>query len=246
MLRVSRTLAERGGFSLIELLVVLVVVTLLTAGTFTILGSQVALYSVQHAKFGTQVSLRTGAGILSWALQEVSATGGDLTTIATNSVTMRAVHAAGIICSTGVQWFGVHDPSGRFGANDSVFVYSIQDDEWNIVSVTAADTTAAGLSTNAPDCFWGDTTNAPNPDVALDLGGSATIIDSLMVGSPIRAFHPVQFDLEQVNGKYWLTQSVSGGSSEIIAGPLLSPSDSGLVFQYYDVDGAVTPLCQRT
>ena len=92
--------AGRGGFSIVELLVALLVATVLTVAAFTLLASQVALYTVQGAKLGTQVSLRTGAGMLSWALQEVSATGGDLTTIGTNSVSMRAVHAAGIICST--------------------------------------------------------------------------------------------------------------------------------------------------
>ena len=163
--------AGRGGFSLIEMLIALLVATVLTVAAFTILASQVALYSVQGAKLGTQVSLRTGAGMLSWALQETSATGGDLVTLGTNSVTMRAVHGAGIICSTSTQWFGVHDVSGQFAASDSVLTYSIQDDEWNIVTVSATDTTASGLSTKTPDCFWGDTTSAPNPEVALDLGG---------------------------------------------------------------------------
>ena len=232
--------AGRGGFSLIEMLIALLVATVLTVAAFTILASQVALYSVQGAKLGTQVSLRTGAGMLSWALQEVSATGGDLTTIGTNSVSMRAVHAAGIICSTSTQWFGIYDVSGQFAASDSVFTYSMQDDDWNIVTVTTADTTASGLATNTPDCFWGDTTSAPDPEVAIDLAGSATIIDSLLVGSAIRAFHPVQFGLEQVSGRYWLTQSVSGGASEVLAGPLMSPADSGLVFHYYDVNGTVT------
>ena len=233
--------AGRGGFTLVELLVTLAVASLLAAGAFTILGSQVALYTVQSAKLGTQVSLRTGASMLSWAIQEASATGGDLTTLGTNSVTMRAVHAGGIICSTSTQWLGIHDVSGQFAASDSVLIYSIQDDEWNIVTVAATDTTTSGLFTKTPDCFWGDTTNAPNPEVAIDLGGSSTIIDSLLVGSPIRAFHPVQFGLEEVSGRYWLVQRVSGATNpERLAGPLMSPADSGLVFSYYDGDGAAT------
>ena len=43
--RVIRT--SRGGFTLVELLVTLVVAVLLAAGAFTILGSQVSLYTVQ-------------------------------------------------------------------------------------------------------------------------------------------------------------------------------------------------------
>ena len=234
-------LAGRGGFSLLELLITLVVASVITVAAFTVLATQVTLYSVQDAKLGTQVSLRTGAGLLSWALQEASATGGDLTTLGTNSVTLRAVHAAGIICSTSAQWFGIYGVSGQFAANDSVLTYSLQDDDWNIVTVSATDTTASGLSSKTPDCFWADTTSAPNPEVAIDLAGSAIIIDALLVGSPIRAFHTVQFNLEQVSGRYWLVQRVSGATDpELLAGPLVSPSEGGLVFSYFDVNGAVT------
>ena len=226
---------------MVELLVTIVVASVLAAGAFAILGSQVALYTVQSAKLGTQVTLRTGASMLSWAIQEASATGGDLTILGTNSLTMRAVHAGGIICSTSTQWLGIHDVSGQFAASDSVLIYSIQDDEWSIVTVAATDTTTSGLFTKTPDCFWGDTTNAPNPEVAIDLGGPPTNVDSLLVGSPIRAFHPVQFGLEEVGGRYWLVQRVSGAvDPERLAGPLMSPADSGLVFSYYDANGAAT------
>ena len=239
--RLRVLLAGRGGFSLLELLITLVVASVITVAAFTVLATQVTLYSVQDAKLGTQVSLRTGAGLLSWALQEASATGGDLTTLGTNSVTLRAVHAAGIICSTSAQWFGIYGVSGQFAASDSVLTYSVQDGDWSILTVAATDTTASGLSTKAPDCFWADTTSAPNPEVAIDLAGTASTIDSLLVGSPIRAFHPVQFSLELVGGRYWLAQRVSGATDpELLAGPLMSPADSGLVFTYYDVFGAVT------
>ena len=222
-------------------MVTLMVASVLTVGAFTILSSQMALYTVQSAKLGTQVSLRAGAGMLSWALQEASATGGDLTTLGANSVSLRAVHAGGIICSTSTQWLGVHDVSGQFAVSDSVLIYSIENDVWNILTLAAADTTTSGLATKTPDCFWGDTTSAPNPEVAIDLAGPITNVDSLLVGSPIRAFHTVQFNLEQVGTRYWLVQRVSGATDpELLAGPLVSPSDGGLVFSYYDVNGAVT------
>ena len=226
---------------MVELMIALVVASVLTAGALTILNSQIALYTVQGAKLETQVSLRTGAGMLSWAFQEASATGGDLTTIGANSVTLRAVHAAGIICSTSAQWFGIYDVSGQFAASDSVLTYSVQSDTWDIVTVADTDTTASGLASKTPDCLWGNPATAPDPEVAIDLAGPSTIIDSLLVGAPIRAFHPVQFDLEEVNGRYWLVQRVSGATDpELLAGPLLSPADSGLVFSYYDVNGVVT------
>ena len=226
---------------MIELIISMVVAGLLTAGALTVLASQIALYTVQGAKLETQVSLRTGAGMLSWALQEASATGGDLVTIGTTTLTLRAVHAAGIVCSKQNQWLGVYNVSGQFAAFDSLLAYSLQDEDWYLGLVDVVDTTASGLATKAPDCFWGDTTSAPNPELAIDVSGPTQIVDSLLVGSPIRAFHQVQFDLEQVSGRYWLVQRVSGATNpELLAGPLMSPADSGLVFSYYDVDGVVT------
>ena len=225
-----------------ELLITMVVASVLIAAAFTILGSQIALYTVQGAKMETQVSLRTGAGLLSWALQEVSGTGGDLTAIGTNSVSLRAVHAAGIVCSRNGSKWGIYDVSGQFATSDSVLAYNLNGESWGLLPpVSAVDTTAAGLAIDAPNCFWGDTTSAPNPEVVLDWGASATLLDSLLVGAPIRAFHPVQFSLEEVSGRYWLVQRVSGATNpELVAGPLLSPADSGLVFHYYDANGAVT------
>ena len=224
------------------MVITMVVAGVLMAAAFTILNSQIALFTVQGAKLETQVSLRTGAGMLSWAFQEASATGGDVTAIGTNSITLRAVHAAGIICSKNGQWFGIYDVSGRFATADSVLAYNIEDESWGMTPpINSVDTSPTGLATNAPDCFWGDTTNAPNPQVAIDWGATTGLLDSLMVGAPIRAFHPVQFSLEDVGGRYWLVQRISGATTpERLAGPLLSPADSGLVFHYYDASGAVT------
>ena len=240
---------------MIELAITLVVGGLLMGAAFTILSSQIALYTVQGAKLETQVSLRTGAGMLSWALQELSATGGDLTTLGTNNVTIRAVHAAGIICSTGPIWIGVYGVSGQFAPQDSVLTYAIEDDEWNIVRVNNVDTLPATVAANTPDCFWGDTTNAPNPEVAIELVGSATIIDNLKVGAPIRAFHPVAYNLEVVDGRYWLVQRVSEATNPELLARNLSTTmghstglirdyalDTSGVGCYYDCMESLTPF----
>ncbi len=225
-----------------ELVITMVVAGVLMAAAFTILNSQIALFTVQGAKLETQVSLRTGAGMLSWAFQEASATGGDVTAIGTNSITLRAVHAAGIVCSQNAQWFGIYDVSGQFVAADSVLAYNMEGERWGLTPpLNSVDRTPTGLATNAPDCFWGDTTNAPNPEVALDWGTTSSLLDSVLVGAPVRAFHPVRFSLEEVGGRYWLVQRISGATDpERVAGPLLSPADSGLVFHYYDVNGDET------
>ena len=59
--------ADRAGFTIVELVITMVVAGVLMAAAFTILTSQIALFTVQGAKLETQVSLRTGASMLSWA-----------------------------------------------------------------------------------------------------------------------------------------------------------------------------------
>ena len=141
---------------------------------------------MQGAKLETQVSLRTGAGMLSWALQELSATGGDLTTLGTHNVTIRAVHAAGIVCAEVGQWFGIYDVSGQFAPSDSVLAYNIEDESWGLLPpVSEAKTDSSAVASQIANCFWGDTTSAPVPEVAIDFGTGSSLLDSLMVGAPM-------------------------------------------------------------
>ena len=51
----------RGGFTIIELLMALLISSVIVAAAFAALSSQLQLYSVQTAKSGTQVTLRAAA-----------------------------------------------------------------------------------------------------------------------------------------------------------------------------------------
>ena len=59
----------------------------------------------------------------------------------------------------------------------------------------------------------------------------------------MRAFRRVEYAAYQLGGRWWLGRKVgAAGSYDLVTGPLRSPSDSGLVFHYYDSTGTETSV----
>ncbi len=74
-------------------------------------------------------------------------------------------------------------------------------------------------------------------------GGSPSVLDVSQVGSLVRSFRSVQYGIYQDGGRWWLGRQVgSAASYEKLTGPLRQPSDSGLVFVYYDAGGNTTTI----
>jgi len=70
-----------------------------------------------------------------------------------------------------------------------------------------------------------------------------TLLDGLQVGSEVRAFRKTSYYTSQSDGRWWLMRGAGVPvDAEIMTGPLASPSDSGLVFKYYDDEGDTTSV----
>lgn len=79
----------------------------------------------------------------------------------------------------------------------------------------------------------------------LDLdSGSGNVLDNVRIGGPVRAFRPVEYGLYfDPDGRWWLGRKVGDASDwEKLTGPLSPPSDSGLAFVYYDLNGDTTSV----
>ncbi len=75
----------------------------------------------------------------------------------------------------------------------------------------------------------------------LDNPSLASVIEVVEVGAPFRAFRRVQYGSYQEDGRWWLGRKVgSAASYQRMMGPLLAPTDSGLVFTYYSAGGDKT------
>ncbi|MGD2216527.1 MAG: hypothetical protein PVJ64_07210 [Gemmatimonadales bacterium] len=156
-LRLDRWRASDGdGFTVIELLIYLVVGVVVIGFIYQVLIGQHRLYMKQQELMDVRSSLRAAAALLTWELRQASALDGDLYTIASNSIALRSIQGAGIVCGADPtnSHYGLWGTSGEFNntPDDSALVFaaggpSAADDYWLVVSM-------ADVSGNVP-CDWG-------------------------------------------------------------------------------------------
>jgi prepilin-type N-terminal cleavage/methylation domain-containing protein len=232
-------MGRRGGFTLVELLVVAVVGVLLVMATYQVLVVNQRTYTVQNEKVRAQQSTRAAMDVLFNELREVSSRGGDILAYDAASLTARVMRAYGIVC--GPDWtttpqFRVRpEAADSFFVGDSVFVYAdndeaaMSDDAWVLAAVSSV----------------GNGVSCPNGDGAQDLTFSgytaAFEADSVRTGAPVRAFTTLEYGLFTLDGEPYLGRRVPGGDWVPIVGPLAPPDAAapGLEFAYFDASGTV-------
>ncbi len=262
----QRRTADEGGFTVIELLVYLMIASVIVASIYQLLIGQNRLYMKQRELTDVRSSLRAAAALLSWELRQAAAAEGDIYTIGPNSVALRSIQATGVICGeheTKIR-YGLWGSSGEFGetADDSALIFAAGGfagyvpDQWKVVKVDSV----WPLQGHGIDyCAWGDTDigkgkgsstgkgsncNSKSgclqiePDLRVHVTGD---VDGVYIGAAFLAFRRVEYGLFLEGGRWWLGRKIGAAASyEKLTGPLGSPSDSGLVFVYYDRAGNTT------
>ncbi|MGD2154063.1 MAG: hypothetical protein PVG79_12405 [Gemmatimonadales bacterium] len=249
-----------AGFTVVELLVYMVIAMVLLVGVYQLLIGQGRLYSKQRELQDVRTTMRTAANLLAWELRQASAAEGDLYDIDIYEFTVRSVQGMGFVCAAHPSQprYGLAFISGEFYATseDSVMMYALEgpgssDDGWVIGTVGEKWSSGGGT----PYCFYGDS-NTVATDIVLEVytvdpeeveeGEEVEDEDKLplsgvVVGAPVRAFRRVNYGLYVEGDRWWLGRKVGDADSyERLTGPLSAPSDSGLVFVYYDRSGNVT------
>jgi prepilin-type N-terminal cleavage/methylation domain-containing protein len=235
-----------GGFTLVELLVVVVIGALILGATYQVLAVQQRSYRQQSAVISTQQTMRDALAVLESELREISPAGGDLLMMTPDSLTFRAYRAAGFICSfdEAGQRIVVHEvPEVTSGGNTAfrvgaTLLYFIEnqpqtgaDDQWGEVLI----------SNPPPD---------PNGSCGSWGGGMGTILNvpgfpfssaniDILLGAPVRTFEVLTYGLYEVDGEPMLARHTVAGNLVPVIGPL-APSGQGPVFRYFDVDGNPT------
>ena len=90
--------ANRRGFSLLELIIVVVLGMLVLSAVHTVLTTNLRAFTVLNSKVRSQQTIRGGSQILFAELRELSPRGGDLISMADDSMTVRSSSAFGIVC----------------------------------------------------------------------------------------------------------------------------------------------------
>ncbi len=228
-------MSGRRGFTLVELLVVVVLGTVVVMASLQILITNQRTYTAQNAKIQGQQTTRAALDLLSSELREISAQGGDLLAMGADSLTIRTMRKFGVTCAvdfTAQPKLTVIRVGDWFTTNDSTFVFADNnvtmagDDVWLSTKVTAVDTTKFCASQSAQELtFTGQSTLFTN--------------DTVLVGASIRSFERYTYGLYQINGESYLGRRTTGSAVPVV-GPV--KSSNGVAFSYLDGNGATTTV----
>lgn len=230
---------DRGGFTLVELLVVVVLGGIVLMAALQTLITNQRTYTAQNAVITGQQSTRMAMEVLFNELREMSPSGGDILAMGSDSVRVRLMRKFSLVCETDDMSSGtpkiivLNLPGRRFEAGDSVFVFADNDeaddddDVWIRARVTEVDTTES-----CPQ----------NGEQATELrfNGQTSLFtaDSVGLGAPVRSFDRFTFGLTTYDGDPYLGRRQRGGDMVPIAGPLRA--GNGVEFVYRDAIGDVT------
>lgn len=235
-------LSGRAGFSLIELLVVVVLMGIIGAALTRVLLNMQRGSRAQSERVTLQGNLRAGIAFVPAELRDLSAQ--DIIDADRDHIEYRAMRAFGVACAVSATQVTLRDAltfkyRNVEAVRDSLFVYVesdpslASDDRWIAVGVTAV---GAGACPGGGAATVLTLSNAG--------AGYATYTDTLaqiVIGAPVRAFERMELALYTADGRDWLgARSISAAEPALqpVLGPLVA--DSGLKLTYRNSAGAVT------
>ncbi len=269
MLTMHRAPSHRAGFTLIELVIAMVLMSLVGGAIVKLLLRQQRFYNSTTDLIQTRQQIRQAAAMLPSDLRGISSTGGDIFSMSDSALEFRSVFGSSVVC---VNSAGVLSTVPRVlasGANmtnwartpvvgDSIAVYNngatpaLVDDSWSLYRITAKDSVTTNLASGCPTTTGltraGDI-SAANPSYRLTLSTAAAA--TIPVGAGIRFVRRVRYRLFRDTDNQWYLgffDCLFGrvpvcNTTQAIAGPFqpyATNGTSGVQFAYYDVNGAVT------
>lgn len=236
---------SRRGLTLIELMTALVVFALVAGSISKFMVNAERLSRSQVERIGLQSDLRTGALVVPSELRELaaSASGSDIISMASNSITFRAMRGMGFICQVSATEIRLLD-TGTVPFYGSRYVASGRDHVAAFVENdpdTSVDDTWLMLQPTGVDL---SSTCGPEAAIRLTFSDFSTLlpngITDIEVGGPVRSFEIMQLGRLVSGGQTWLgTRSVSAGQVTLL--PVLGPlASNGFQLQYFDGSGAAT------
>ncbi len=241
-------MTSRRGFTLVELLVALVLLSIVGGVIVRLLASSQRLSRQQSEQVLLQGNVRTGALLVPSELRELSigATRTDLVAIGANDITYRALRASGVACQViaGTPGSVRLRSSVYFGyrtlaaTRDSLLIFMDEnpdvttDDRWSAFAVTGTPTTGT-----CPD---------GQPAVVVPATVHADSVSKMQIEAPVRSFEVMQLALFQQGAKYWLgARSVSADPTSALQ-PVLGPLRSdGLQITYLAANGSATTVATQ-
>ena len=222
----------RGGFTLVELLIVAVLGVIVVAATYQMILTSQRAQTTQTAQIQSQQTVRAGIDILFAELRELSGAEGDILEMSPDRIEVRAMRAFGLVCDVNPVGSPIHVKKiGRyFAAGDSIVVFA--DNDRTLSSDDTILSGAVASITEAETCTGTDTAQS----LVVPALVAALANDTVRLGAPVRGFTIYTYGLYSLEGDYYLARR-SGGVTEPLVGPL---SANGVSFTYMDSGGSVT------
>lgn len=237
----------RRGFTLVELLIALVLLSLVTASLFSLLNTTQRVSRAQSERSSLQSNVRTGAIVVPAELRQLNTVSGGLTdqndilAMSATSINYRAMRGMGMVCqvptTTEVRVFnnaanpfmGYRAPAGP---RDGLYVFiegssdKSSDDSWvraPVTSVTSGNVCPGGVA-----------------GYTFTVSPATAGLPNATINAPVRTYEVMTLQLYQSSGEWWLgAQSNSAGEAmQPVLGPLRS--GNGLGFEYFNAAGATT------
>lgn len=237
--------SNRSGFTLVELLVVMVVGMVLVGAAYQSLMIQQRGYRTTSDVVTDQDALRVALAVLEAELREIATLddgtigGSDLLMVSPDSVRVRAPRKLAFVCGPN----GV-SPSDKsmvvwtewemFSAGDDLMIFldtdetTFTDDTWDTGTVQAVSNSNATCDTKPPGASQWKVTMVAHP------------LSGVLNGAPVRAFEELTYGLFQFDGEWGLGRK-KADEDEIkpLVGGLAGPGE-GLVLEYLTAGGAAT------
>lgn len=237
--------AERRGFTLVEMLVAIVILSLVAASLNRVFTSQQRLAVAQVEQATVQATVRSASTIASTELWELSTSPAgisDIQSFDASGLTYRAMRGLALACQVSANevrirtsFLSQYRPA--VPGQDSLLLFiennptQSADDQWRALRITSVS--------NGSSCAGAG---------AIALGVST--IDSaglagVVTDAPVRTFEVMELRPVLVGTQTWLgARSVSGGEATLqpVAGPV---SANGVQFAYLDSLGNATTVAGR-
>lgn len=233
-----------SGFTMVELLIVVVISALALTAIYQSLITQQRTYAYQTGAIDTQGTTRMALQVIASELREVSASAGeaplatggsDLLVATADSIRFRAFGKAGIVCrvdpGSPPGYVDVWVPGQEFVVGDSVFLFvegdpeSDEDDSW---ITTQLQTVQDEASSSTCEDEWAYDTQS------LRSLPSTSLLD-VDKGAMVRSFDVVTYKSFTHDGQRVLGRRLNLGEMVPLVGPLAG--DDGLGFRYFDAGG---------
>jgi prepilin-type N-terminal cleavage/methylation domain-containing protein len=230
------------GFTLIELMIVLVIMVIVAGGIYTLLNTTQRLSRAQAERVDLQSNVRTASLLVPNELRELNTFGAaaaghqnDITAATQTSVRYRAMRGLGFICQTGTTTFSVWKLGFGYRApapvQDGAYVFvqssKSANDIWSPQTITAVSTG----------------NNCPGGVESYTITIAPGVAANPPIGTPVRTYELMEIKSYQQGGQWWLgAQSINTPASTMQ--PLLGPlrGSDGVDFRYYNSAGVETAV----